>query len=103
EKLLHLIINENVNIRKLLVLTFTDAAANEMKQRLYLELSKKATEISNQLKTETNSELENKLNLIYQAIDDLTFCDIGTFHSIFKRIITKYFYLLEIDPTFSII
>ena len=37
-KLINLIVEHNVPVQSLLVVTFTDAAAQEMKQKLYFEL-----------------------------------------------------------------
>ena len=104
EKLLQLVVKQGVSLNKLLVLTFTDAAANEMKQRLQTELAKKANELASILQTEKgNKQVEKELLRVQQSLEDLNFCDIGTFHATFKKIITKYFYLLELDPTFSLL
>lgn len=106
-KLLKLLIKDKVNIKNILVLTFTDASASEMKQKLYKGLVDKLNQINESLlSVVVDSEInlmQQEKELILQAIENLNYCDIGTFHSIFKRLITKYFYVLDIDPSFSIL
>lgn len=87
EKLIKIIIEENVNIKNLLVLTYTKAAAEEMKQKLINALYAKA-------------EKDNKL---ISQIDDVANADISTIHSFFQKLIKKNFMLLDIDPNFSVL
>ena len=108
KKLIHLIVEKQIDVMQLLVLTFTDAAANEMKQKLYIALNKEITNATQKLYKLENGSVDYKatdktIKLLINATQDLNFCDIGTFHSIFKRIITKYFYHLDLDPAFSML
>ncbi len=75
-------LNEGVNINELLILTFTNAAAHEMKER-----------IRNGIKA--NSQLKNQLNLL-----DISY--ITTFDSFALSMVKKYHYLLDISPNISI-
>lgn len=104
-KLLKLITVDKVNIKNILVLTFTDASAGEMKQKLYKSLIDRLNQVNLNLSAYENDKAsaEEEKSLILQAIENLNYADIGTFHSIFKRFITKYFYMLDIDPSFSIL
>ncbi len=77
------------DISNLLVLTFTEAAAEEMRKRIGDEL-KKAWE-------------QNKDPHIRHQMILLQAADIGTIHSFCKKIITENFYRLGIDPTFRVI
>lgn len=97
-KLLTLLLDDGVDILKLLVLTFTDAAATEMKSKLNAKLLQHAQMLS--ADPETNG---NQIARIYDILERLPFADIGTFHAVFKKILTKYFYLLDIDPSFSLL
>ena len=92
--LINLIVEHNVPVQSLLVVTFTDAAAQEMKQKLYFEL------INN---IKTNNYSEEKLKQLYSELDNIMVADIGTVHSVCKKIVTKYFYAVSVEPNFKII
>ncbi len=83
------IISGKSDVRNLLVLTFTDAAAEQMRLR-----------IAQQLKDAFEKKPDNHLR--YQLIL-LQGADISTIHSFCKRLITEYFYKLGLDPTFRVI
>ncbi len=83
------IVSEKSDVRNILVLTFTEAAAEEMRSR-----------IADRLKEEYLLTRDN--NLRFQLIL-LQGSDISTIHSFCKRIITEHFYELSLDPSFRII
>lgn len=92
-KLTDMVCKYSVPINKLLVVTYTNSAGNEMKQKLFNSLIKALNE-------ETDEE---KVSFISEQIDDMVNCDIGTLHAICKKIITNYFYVVEQDPSFSLL
>ncbi len=77
------------DVSNILVITFTDAAAEQMRSRIadYLQSAFNRTK---------NQHLYHQLLLLAAA-------DISTIHSFCKRLITEYFYRLDIDPTFRVI
>ncbi|MHC4104870.1 MAG: UvrD-helicase domain-containing protein, partial [Planctomycetota bacterium] len=77
------------DVRNILVLTFTEAAAEQMRSR-----------ITDQLR---NIFLEKPDNHIRRQLMLLQGADISTIHSFCKRLITEYFYKLGLDPTFGVI
>ena len=77
------------DVSNILVLTFTEAAAEEMKKRIGQNLRDK-------IRVGANAHLRRQLLMLDAA-------DISTIHSFCKRTITKYFYRLGIDPAFRII
>ncbi len=85
-KIIDYIINKNVKIKELLVLTYTNAAASEMKQKLINEMTKMAK--------------DNKKLL--DEIEDIPLADISTFDSFCQKLVKRYFYILDIDPGFNI-
>lgn len=84
-KIVKLIIEENVKIEDILVLTYTNSASSEMKQKLINAITKSG-------KVEIQKELDNIVN-----------SDISTFDSFCQKLVKKYFYLLDIDPAFNVL
>ena len=78
-----------VDVDRLLVVTFTNAAAAEMRERIGLALTKR-------LKEEPESvHLEKQQTLIHNA-------QITTIHSFCQYVIRNYFHQLDLDPSFRI-
>lgn len=82
-------LNDPTELAQVLVITFTDAAAEQMKSRI-------AEKLQNQIAQTQNKHLRRQ-NLMLDA------AHISTIHSFCKRVITQNFHLLDIDPTFRII
>ncbi|MDD5327690.1 MAG: helicase-exonuclease AddAB subunit AddA [Phycisphaerae bacterium] len=83
------IVSDKNDVRNILVLTFTEMAAEQMRRRIGEQLKDAFTESG-------DSHLRLQLMLLQAA-------DISTIHSFCKRLITEYFYKLGLDPTFGII
>jgi ATP-dependent helicase/nuclease subunit A len=77
------------DVWSILVLTFTEMAAEQMRSR-----------IAEQLRS---AFLETKAQHLREQLILLQGADISTIHSFCKRLITEYFYKLGLDPTFGII
>jgi len=77
-----------VEIDKILVVTYTSAAASEIKERIMKKIMER-------LETEENPRLSNQLL-------KLPYAHISTIHSFCLDLIRKYFYLLGIDPAVKI-
>lgn len=93
ERIMNKIIN-GTDITELLVVTFTKAAAREMKERIQHKIQEN---INNpKLSPETNRHLVRQLPLIGQA-------NISTIHSFCTSVIKKYYYLIDMDPVFRMI
>lgn len=90
EKIADLIINQNVPVNSLLVVTFTVLAAEEMKERLIEKLKSVLT---------TSPDKERILDLIEQVKT----ASIDTIDGFSSKTIRKYFYTLEINPNIEII
>ena len=91
ERIIKIITDEEnpVDIDKLLVVTFTSAAASEMRERI-------ATAISKALEKSPNSKnLQRQLTLLGRA-------NITTMHSFCLDVIKNYFYTIDLDPSFRI-
>jgi len=81
ERILRLL-TSGVKISNMLICTFTRASAADMRSKLYVKMSERG--LKNQLK-------------------ELSRADISTIDSFCQRIVTKYFYVLGIDPQFEML
>ncbi|MBD5092411.1 MAG: UvrD-helicase domain-containing protein, partial [Clostridiales bacterium] len=88
-----LMIVEGYSLRNMLVLVYNVAAANELKEKLYDMLFKKAC-------FETDSELRERFS---KELDDLPFCHICTIHSFCHSLIKDNFDKLGLSPTFEVL
>jgi ATP-dependent helicase/nuclease subunit A len=77
------------DVWSILVLTFTDAAAEQMRARIAEQLRLAFLQTA-------DPHLRQQLLLLQAA-------DISTIHAFCKRLITEYFYKLSLDPTFRVI
>jgi len=77
------------DVWSILVLTFTDAAAEQMRSRI-------AGQLRDAFAESRDPHLHQQLMLLQGA-------DISTIHSFCKRLITEHFYKLGLDPTFRVI
>ncbi len=92
ERIAKNIIENDVNVNDMLVVTFTNAAANEMR----LKLEKKLFDV---LKTTTDEGVKKRLR---EQIDMLGQSDISTLHKFCISVIQKYFYIIDVDPSFAV-
>ncbi|UQS83561.1 helicase-exonuclease AddAB subunit AddA [Bombilactobacillus thymidiniphilus] len=80
-------------IDQLLVVTFTEAAAREMKQRLQQRIQEQSlASEDNNLKQHLNKQLA-KIPTAY----------ISTLHAFCLRVIRKFYYLIDLDPMFRLL
>jgi len=87
---LNKIINDGLDIDKLLVVTFTNAAASEMRERIASAITK-ALE-----KTPNSTNLQKQLTLLSRA-------NITTMHSFCLEVIRNNFQVIDLDPSFRIL
>ena len=89
ERIINKIINEKVDIDKLLIVTFTNAAASEMRQRILESLYEKIDENPDNINLQRQILLLNKAN-------------ISTIHSFCLEVIKNYFYEIGVSSNFRI-
>ncbi len=91
-RILSLLIEGN-NVNELVVLTFTKAAASEMKQRLSEDLKE---EIIATADPKIKAHLARQIDLLPQAY-------ITNFHSFCLELLEQYGYLIDLDSSFSVL
>ncbi len=87
-----------VTIDQLLVTTFTEAAAAEMRHRLRSSLELRIEQLERDDTDETAEKARNlrrQLNLLPRAM-------ISTLHAFCKNVLQRYFYRIGLDPSFRI-
>ena len=89
ERILERILDKNrpVDIDRLLVVTFTRAAAGEMKERIARAIEKRLEEDSE------NEHLQRQSTLVHHA-------QITTIDSFCAYVVKNYFHLIDLDPSF---
>lgn len=88
EKIAQLISN-GYKLEDFLVVTFTNLASNEMKNKLENILQDKFIETGDAK--------------YFEALSKINTCDISTLHGFCQKIVKKYYYLLGIEPNFKIL
>lgn len=87
ERIVRLIKDDNVELSKMLVVTFTKLASLEMKSRL---------------KKELEQECQTNANLLSQ-LDEINIANISTLHQFCHNVIKEFFYVLQIEPNFNLL
>ncbi len=86
ERIIRMVTEEGVPVDSLLVVTFTNAAASEMKEKIREALVKKAKD---------DPEARRQLDLLPRAT-------ISTFHAFALEVIRKFFHVIDLDPEFAL-
>ena len=89
ERIINKIINENIDIDKLLVVTFTNAAASEMRERVLNAIYKEID------KNPENEKLQRQITLLNRA-------SICTIDSFCLDVVKNNFFEIDIAPNFRI-
>ena len=81
------LLKKGCQLDRMLIVTFTKAAASEMRERLNRRLLKEA---------------RSHPDVMNQALDDLESCEISTIHAFCTRVLRSEFQAVGIDPMFRI-
>ena len=89
ERMIKMVCEENYDIDKILVVTFTKAAAAEMKERIGNRL------LEESLAHPENPKIQEQLSYIHRA-------PISTIHSFCTNLLRNHFHMVSLDPGFRI-
>ncbi|MBR1989594.1 MAG: UvrD-helicase domain-containing protein, partial [Firmicutes bacterium] len=92
ERIKQLILKDRCPIDRMLIVTFTNAAASEMKEKIERTIG------------QAIRETENKDDLFFlkKQLDLLPTANISTFHAFALEVIRRYFYIIDVEPNFKI-
>lgn len=91
ERIIQLVTKEGIQVENLLVVTFTKAAAEEMKERISQALLKELERTKGEQRAFLSSQ-----------IHALPYASISTIHSFCYGVVRKYAHLLDLDPGISV-
>ncbi len=90
ERIKKLVIEEKISIDAFLILTFTNAAASEMKEKIVKAINEEIA-----TNTVNRAFLKRQLNIISTA-------NISTFHAFAQEVIRKFFQIAGLDPSLKV-
>ncbi len=97
---------DRASLDELLIVTFTEAAAAELRQRLRRAIESKMQEVSlnsQSLAASKRSEDGSTLNFWQEQLARFDIAHIGTLHSFCLRLVREHFYELGLDPQLAIL
>lgn len=107
ERIKQLILQDGISVDEMLVVTFSNAAAAEMKEKILRSISQEIRALMQEAgEPETPEQLrkENrkKTEFLRTQLRKAHAADISTFHKFSMNIIRRYFYLTDTEADFSV-
>lgn len=91
------LIKEGIHVDRMLMVTFTDAAAKSMRDKIRDALQEAIREPAHNAKErQQQKQLANEINRLAAA-------DISTIHAFCLKLIKRYYYLIHLDPQFRLL
>lgn len=101
ERIIKILEDDRENIETMLIVTFTNAAAREMKDRIQKKLQSRIKELAKN-KEQTSHEDRDKIAFLKEQIKNIPRASISTVHSFCIEILRQNFQRVNIDPSFKI-
>ena len=99
ERIKTLILKDGCPIDRMLVVTFTNAAASEMKAKI----EKAVRDEIDRLSEDPDEESRKNIAVLKRQLDLLPMANISTFHSFAMEVVRKFFYVTGAEPNFRIL
>jgi recombination helicase AddA, Firmicutes type len=96
ERIKQLILKDQIPLHQMLVVTFSNAAASEMREKIVDAISKEMEAMG-----ESNS-CSSKASFLREQLNQIHRANISTFHAFSMEVIRRYFYLIDIEPNVKI-
>lgn len=93
ERIKGLLLEDQIQLTEMLIVTFSNAAAAEMREKIAAALQKEMEQ--EDCGEEKRRFLRGQLNTMHKA-------NISTFHAFAMEVIRRYFYLIDAEPNFRI-
>lgn len=93
ERVINKIINQELNLNQLLIVTFTEAAAEGMSKKIKQALEKKLAHATD----------SNERNFLVDQLQQLPTANISTLHAFCLSVIKRFYYVIDLDPSFSLL
>ncbi|MDR0851463.1 MAG: helicase-exonuclease AddAB subunit AddA [Clostridiales Family XIII bacterium] len=100
ERIRKIVVDEKTAIDRLLVVTFTEAAAGEMRQKI-VDSIQSALEDTPEDRSESGIPPERK-SFLQEQLQSIYRAQISTFHAFALTILRRYYYIIDLEPSFSI-
>ena len=101
ERIKRLILEDKCPIDRMLIVTFTNAAASEMKEKIRRAIGQTVDELAEKAEA-GDAQAAEDLNFLKEQLNLLPQAQISTFHAFALEIIRKYFYVIDVEPNFKI-
>ncbi|MEE0797552.1 MAG: helicase-exonuclease AddAB subunit AddA [Anaerovoracaceae bacterium] len=92
ERIKQLMLRDGVSVDRMLIVTFTNAAAAEMKEKIRNALSGAVS----------SADDPAELRFLKKQADLIASANISTFHAFALEVIRRFFYIIKIEPDFRI-
>ena len=101
ERIKRLVLEDKCPIDRMLIVTFTNAAAAEMKEKIRRAISQAVEDLAEQAET-GDRQAGEELVFLKQQLNLLSQAQISTFHAFALEVIRRYFYIIDVEPNFKI-
>ncbi len=100
ERIISLMIEERVRVEDLLIVTFTNAAAGEMKERIQKKLQEKRRDL---VSDKSGIDKRDLISFLTRQIQNIPGASISTLHSFCIDVLRDNFQMAGIDPSFKLV